>query len=386
MIYTNSPSGPYGPTYNAILGATVVSARAGDTPDVTPVATQVYKNWDYTYNVQAYQVHMQILDKNTNDLTLQTNTAIVGQSINLTCQVVFTNSFYGKAFTVTNFQWTVPGITFSDYVATASSAVLYTNFPTTNQNVAFYWVDGASNRVVQCTANVDGATITGQAAFNVIRPEATWTLTPKSTVAVDTNYRTNPEYPGYYWLHLGDTTDVSTNKAGMYFAFQVNDLHGYTNGYTISFYQVGTINWKENIESGGLTGSAFVAGRGYDSVFPVPWISVGSPNVSGYSADWPASVLTGEIAFYWRQDNFEDYLMFTPAGGRAVPLQLATWNWYGRAQRVGTNSPPPFVGVTPFTNPQAAVGSNYFNHPTWTNNLDVIKTNWQYNATEYPTP
>lgn len=121
MIYTNSPFGPNGPTYNAVLGATVLSARAGDTPDVTPVATQVYKNWDYTFNVQAYPIRMQILDANNHnqDLTLQTNTVIVGQQMDLVCNVLFTNPTFANTFTVTNFQWTVPGTAVKGYGQTA---------------------------------------------------------------------------------------------------------------------------------------------------------------------------------------------------------------------------------------------------------------------------
>jgi hypothetical protein len=65
---------------------------------------------------------------------------------------------------------------------------------------------------------------------------------------------------------------------------------------------------------------------------------------------------------------------------------MAGRNECGRAQKVNTNSPPTFIGVTPFTNPQAATGADCFSHPTWTNNINNIKSNWQYHSTEYPTP
>jgi len=85
-------------------------------------------------------------------LTGQTNKVIVGQQMNLKCQLMISNEVI-TVFPLTNFQWTVPGFAISNYVvaADASSAVVYTNFPTTKSNVVFYWVDGASNRAVQCS-------------------------------------------------------------------------------------------------------------------------------------------------------------------------------------------------------------------------------------------
>src|SRR6266568_8507572 len=65
-------------------------------------------------------------------------------------------------------------------------------------------------------------------------------------------------------------------------------------------------------------------------------------------------------------------------GGIPVPIKLGTWNWYGRAQRYNTNSPVRFVGITPFTEPQPAVGSDSLAFPQWTNNMASYTTNWHY--------
>lgn len=359
----------------SIWGETIISAPAGALVPLTMTTANSDYN-DYTFNMQATNVDLQIRDANTGtNLTTQTNTVIVGQQINLTCQLNVTNALLNNGL-LTNFQWTVPGITFSDYVATASSAVLYTNYPTGNSNVVFYWANDGLMRV-QCSATVDGKPVTGQAWFKVIRPEVTWTLTPKDSVAVDTNFFSGSQiYQGSYFLHCGK--NISTNDAGMYFSFQVTDLKGYTGDYDIQFFQIVTVDWRKNEQ--GL-GGYFVSGRGYDDQFPIPLF--GYTKNSGYRTDSPASVLTESDDFYWRQDSFEDYLMFIPAGGKPVPLKLARWNWYGRAT---TNSLSTFVGVTPFTNPQAAVGTNCFVHPTWTNNIDNIKINWQYHGDAYPTP
>ena len=52
------------------------------------------------------------------NLSAQTNTVIVGQQINLTCQLSITNSFVTNLI-LTNFQWTVPGYAISNYATVA---------------------------------------------------------------------------------------------------------------------------------------------------------------------------------------------------------------------------------------------------------------------------
>ncbi len=362
----------------SVWSLALVSAPEGATPEVTPKRPLQKISFN---RMLVTKVTLQILDANTGtNLSAQTNKVIVGQQMNLTCQLNVTNALLNNGL-LTNFQWIVPGITFSDYVATASSAILYTNFPIINSNVIFYWANNGLMRV-QCSATVDGKPVTEQAWFQVIRPEVTWILTPKDSVAVDTNYN-EPEqtYAGLYHLRTGK--GFTTNDVGMYFSFQVTDLKGYTNDYDIQFYQIVTIDWKENLEQDGISLGSYINGTGYDVQFPITWTSYSKTN--GYRTDSPAHALTSIITFLWRRDSFEDFLMFTPAGGKAVPLKLATWNWYGRAQRDNTNSPPLFHGVMPFTNQQAAVGVDCFSHPEWTNNVINIRSQWQYHAT-YPIP
>ncbi len=325
-------------------------------------------------------VNLQIIDAATGtNLTAQTNTVIVGQQMNLTCQLNVTNALLNNSL-LANFQWTVPGITFSDYVATASSAVLYTNFPTGNSNVIFYWADGASNRVVQCSAMVNGTIVTGQATFNVSRPEATWTLTRKDHVAVDADV-CGADFPGYYYLHTGKK--CTTNDVGMWYDFQLTDLKGYAGAYEFQLVQIATIDWKQNLD---LTNhpywSKYTEGRGLDGSYPLKsW----SGTFGDYN-DTPWDALLDYTAFEWRQDTFESYVLFKPDGGKPVPIKLATWNWSGRAKKIGNNSPPTFVGVTPFTDPQSTIGMNCVIHPQWTNNISYPANNWTYQSFWYTTP
>ena len=124
------------------------------------------------------------------DVTDKTRSAVVGQKISLTCELDDLNGNRVASPCLTNFAWTVPGNTFSDYVATASSAVLYKDFSLADDHVGFYWIDQGIKQVV-CTAQVMGETGSRppvHTTFAVVRPDVTWTLTPKDSVAVDTNY------------------------------------------------------------------------------------------------------------------------------------------------------------------------------------------------------
>jgi hypothetical protein len=373
-------------TTNAYVGEVYVSLPAGAAQTLDFQVTDTNRN-AYSFDARP-ENGLRIFDGNTGtDLTDTTNTVIVGQQMNLICKTTTTN---GPA--LSGFAWTVPGLTFSNYVATAESGILYTNFPVNNSNVVFYWVDGATNRMVQCSATVQGKPVTAQARFNVVRPEFSFTLTPHGTVTVDTNYEAG-FYGDNYFLRTGN--DFSTNNYGMIFSFQVTDLKGCNTSYSISLYQIISFDWKKNLDSGANHYSKSLAGKVLDKSLYTgvylpwdAWVFGSDPvgEISGYAHDTPADPLDDPISFDWRSDQFEDYLMFTPAGGKPVPLKMATWNWYGTAIRVGTNLPAVYVGGGTSTNQQAATGVDCFAHPQWTNNILNLQTNWQLHSTQYPTP
>jgi len=159
---------------NANVGEMYIAMPAGSKREL-PVS--VVGGTNYSFDVQAEEVTLRIFS-GTNDVSDTTNTVIVGQQINLRCQLSLTNT------ALTDFQWTVPGYAISNYVADANSGIAYSNFPTTLSNVMFYWVDGASNRILTCSATVRGQKAVGMTTFYVLRPMAkvvTWT----GTVALD---------------------------------------------------------------------------------------------------------------------------------------------------------------------------------------------------------
>ncbi len=161
-------------TNGAVWGATLVSALAGTTPIITLTNTQYYDNNAASLNVQLTNV-IKIVDANSGqDLTRQLNTMIVGQQMNLQCQLTITN------FTATNLQWTVPGRTVKKYdqvlfytegIATtyATNADLQTSDLSSNL-ASFYWINSGTNLEVDCEATIDGKSVTSKAFFNVLRP------------------------------------------------------------------------------------------------------------------------------------------------------------------------------------------------------------------------
>jgi hypothetical protein len=342
-------------------GLALVSAPAGANVPLSVTRTQIFQYQDFTNGLQVTNVSLQIFDANTGtNLSAQTNTVIVGQQMNFTCQLSITNQFVTN-FTLGNFQWTVPGNTFSDYVATAESSILYTNFPANNSNVVFYWADGASNRMVQCSATVNGKTVIGQATFNVVKPTAQ-IITTGGTVALDS-------YQSAIRLHCGDIL----GNVGMLFNvtnFSVpSQFAGNTN---INWFQVATSQnrqehtnsgtWYQkqgtNLCDGGVSfGTTFPYGFDESFLYPITTDTPQSDNLANY------------IGVNY-SDSFDMYLMYQPNGGKWVPLQKVSWHWDGAGSWNGTN----WV-LTSYSNPGNPIGANTSTHPTWNGNTGDLQ--WQ---------
>ena len=361
-VYAEEPNNDFYLTqYSALWGATVVSAPATATPDVTPVATRVYKNRDYTFNVQAYQLHMQILDASGNDLTLHTNNVIVGQQMNLTCQVLFTNSFLTNYFVTTNFQWTIPGNTISNYVVAddQSSGIVYTNFPINNTNVTFFWVDGATNRIVQCSATVNGQMITGQATFDVIRPTINWNGQVTGPVALGTNYVL---FPGVLSIHFGGTVINGTTNWGISCIATNANLNGYDTNSSAGFLAVQLINSDVITLTGTNHLPAVLTTNGLDNDYPV--LNMGSGNGTVFY-DGPALGFPTNLIQASKNESFRTVLMFIPDEPQVVipvPIREVDWNWSANA--IFTN------GQWTLVSTNAAVtltDHDTYTYPTWTN-------------------
>jgi hypothetical protein len=385
----------------SVMGLALVSAPAGAAVDVTPTITQFYTNHAASFNMLVTNVSLQIIDGNTGtNLTAQTNTVIVGQQMNWYCQLSLTNQ-YMTNFIFTNFSWTIPGFAISNYVVASdsSSAVVVTNFPLNSSNVVFYWVDGATNRTIQCSATIGGKTVTGQATFDVIQPLPQFSIQVVGTIAVDTNYHTSTFNSlngdivdegvvggGGTWLHFG--IDSSWANVGMAFIFTNAPVLPlsvtYGRYFIVQIVNDGDI--KKNMFSGtnliGLEESPY----GLDTDYPYQesgdfW------HLGGYSYrtndmwyDAPASKLDG-TTWLSRTNSFTTYLMFqsaTPDYTNTIPVPMysATWSWAGIAETNGTlNSFFLFSSSLP-----SPIVSQTLNYPTWTTNV----VNFQYQTNNTP--
>ncbi|MDR3560923.1 MAG: hypothetical protein P4N59_05725, partial [Negativicutes bacterium] len=298
-----------------------------------------------------------IVDANSGqDLTLQTNTVIVGQQMNLRCQPTSTN------FPATNFQWTVPGVAISNYVvaADASSAMVVTNFATNNAGVKYYWVNGASNRIVQCSAAVNGITVTAHAMFDVQKPPIRIAAIVMGQIRGDRDYYLN--YLGATWpyLHFGGYSQNGNLVDGIDFHY---DLSG--TSYSASqfeFLRLGVAH-RQCQTSGGTNN--FVDSLGFDNRV--------TRNPEGDSPSQPAVLYDSNnnlipLTMISANDIYVESLMFQyDANSIEVPLQSVTWNWSASAYANNNWQPASPQYPCLITN-QSPV------FPQWTNKLDVHHT------------
>jgi hypothetical protein len=346
---------PVASATNAEAGELYVSVPAGATENITPVAPGAD---NYTFNVQATNVTFHIYDANNGtDLTLQTNTVIVGQQMNLYCQLSLTNE------TLTNFQWTIPGDAISNFVADDSSGIVYTNFSMTSSNINFYWVDGATNRTIQCSAMVNGQTIKAQATFNVLEPTGKIT-TITGTVALDTNYvvgiNTNGSPIYELALHYGNPAAIPGITFSNMIVMPSGNYNYGSTGYTNEWVQMVTSTLRTLLtDSGTNVWYKLQATNVLDTTYPYP----NDPGVDT-SSDSPGQGVNFSTEAVSVSDNFNRWLMFKPNGGQWVPLRVVTWSWGGS----GTN----IAGSWTLTSSNNAVNptdTGTTNYPQWTGNI-----------------
>ena len=351
----------------SVSGAALISAPSGAS---VPLAVSAPVS-AYSFNGQTPQVHLAIIDTNSGvDLTLQTNTVIVGQQMNWYAQLSNTNS-YMTNFSATNFQWTVPGFAISNYVVApdSSSATVVTNFATNNANVIFYWADGANKRVVQCSATVNGKTITSQAAFDVLTPTG-GVSTVTGTMGVDTSWYGDLE------LAFGTpTTPGISFSPSISMPFGTNYNYGNTN-YNIEWIQLINSNKSCTITTvGDVLHIASTTNVTLDTTYPYPFNQIATPPYTSTStSDSPAPPSLSNTNYIAASITFSAtmWLMFQPANGQWIPLRTVSWNCYGAATNLSTGWV--LTSANWSTNPpDAAAGAFY---PRWFNNVTNEDNIW----------
>jgi hypothetical protein len=307
------------------------------------------------FSVQAQQLHLAIIDTNSGaDLTLQTNSVIVGQQMNWYARLSITNS-YMTNWPLSNFQWTIPGTTFSNYVADSSTGILNTNFLMTSSNVMFCWSDSGL-KLVKISATVNGKAITGQAWFNVLRPTAQIT-TISGTVGLDS---TNYDAPV---LHYGLP---KVGFVGMLFSNIVtfpSEYSGNTN-YDLQWVQK-CISFRGEVETNDGSGAWYegLAANVLDTSYPYRYDPL-LPYSPPCTDDSPNSQDLSPYTSVSFSEVFEMWLMFKPSGGQWVPLQAVAWSWSGAGYFDGS-----IWQLTDGSSTLNPTGINITTFPVWTDNL-----------------
>jgi hypothetical protein len=271
-----------------------------------------------------------------------------------------TTSVYPSNGTVTDSQWTVPGLD-SDRIAnyvvvpppqngyTPTSATV-TNLATlTNSSVDFYWIT-AGSRTVQYTAKVNQKSVQAQVTFNVQKPTAQISIATSSTnIGVDSQ-------SGLTELRLGnpDTTP------GLTFTRTVSIPSGF-NGST-QWVQVFTKKSASLMDYNAQVTALNTPGL--DDFYPYP-LDAGATSANLKTSDTPALFLDGFVS---GSVDFEAtmWLLFRPTAGTNpiwVPLRRVSWVWTANATYDGAT-----WTINSHSDPTNLSDADSTNHPQWTTN------------------
>ncbi|HUA66047.1 MAG TPA: hypothetical protein VME24_09375, partial [Alphaproteobacteria bacterium] len=248
--------------------------------------------------------------------------------------------------------------------------------------------------VLQCSAMIDGVTISNQAAFNVFSPQPQFSAQVVGQIAADTNYHdfVYSELDGSIiddgrdsdatnWLHFGVSS--SWTNVGIAFAFSNAPTTLGPGGTTYGEYFIVQIVDSDEIEKNYLIGTNLLgaekASYGLDASYPYQMTN-DQWHVSGYSLrtndmwfDSPASSLDG-ASWLSRSDSFTTYLMFSPypvppyTNIIPVPMYSLTWSWSGVAV---TNNVPNSYSLFSGTAPSPNI-SQTVSFPIWSTNASYF--------------
>lgn len=338
---------------NAYVGEKYVLIPAGAVHDL-PVSVMGTNSGNYSFKIQRPEDGLRIYDASSGqDLTDQTNTVIVGQQMNLICTTVTTNGPL-----LNNFRWIVPGFAISNYVVAtdASSAMVVTNFPTNNATAKFYWVGGASNRIVQCSVAVQGKTVSAKAVFNVLRPTINFIGSIDDKVALNTNYAGSG---GDLYLHFGGSVNNGVTNWGINCIATNSNLQGYDTNSNAGFWAVQIVvsdNLSGIKNDGSSHTNAPITNALDNDNYPTKNLGAGkgsaffdAPSIGGFPTNYV------QLS---KSESFRTVLMFVPDEPDMIPIPMREINWNWSA-------------VITYTNNQWSLTSS--NSAITVNNLDMLR-------------
>lgn len=316
------------------------------------------------------------ITNDADEIITTTQTVSVGSEIHLKTTIE------PSGLTPSDWVWTVPEIRVKDYVTTdlgdgrSKAEVIYLEeTDLDDDNVTFYWVDGADGRSVSVSCKIEGVTCTDTVQFDVKSPTMQQSYIDTGTIKVG-------KISGKWNLMCGD---LALGDEG--FTYVVNVKKNVFDGQ-IKFVQIMQADLQKTFDNNSTKswkvpdiGTAWWLDVSDPYQGVGPWSLPASGWCSKYMNDYPIIPLGLEENEKKMDNKFMDFsahLMFKPTSTDAiwVPLEQINWGWKGIAETSdggenwtktsGAYDPnPPEVNTPPEFPEWDDTKTNDPEHPTW---------------------
>jgi hypothetical protein len=183
----------------------------------------------------------------TNVITDKTNFVLAGELINLYCKMATDAGVVVTNPAITGWDWTIPGQTVSNYVATTPLGKKYEGYPKNQESCVYYWYNRSINTfTVVCNATVNGQPVQSKAYFDVYKPSGTLGMRNGAPAAADANWF---KAPGVFSIHYGGSPPVDPVH-GVYYDPTVTVAEGISADYKMCQI-VNSVESKQSLNAQG---------------------------------------------------------------------------------------------------------------------------------------
>lgn len=274
---------------------------------------------------------------NTNRITDAVKNATVGEQIILLCKMGYEDGSPYMNAAVTNWSWSISGLTLSNFVGTLTIGQDYDPYPKDQETCIFYWKDASTNTLIlSCSSIVSGQLIPATTYFDVIKPSNPFSI----VVGVAPNC---DNLKGGYKLRWGGVVFNNIYKIGF--------IKTYATSENWTACQLITTTRKVMDNGAPWYG---VSGSALDTKFPNDDV-------------WDSPSMPCERDLTSLDDKFLTYLMYNPKtpGSIWVPVSVSeSFGWSGTATR-DTNNDTWSGAPIYFPNDRAIVITNTTSYPIW---------------------